>query len=124
LARNRIITGRLDCSSVYLELLSRDFGQGLVEILDEDEHAFCAGYFGNRAIRSWRERIDMLVSVGFIRTSPRGNRRVGYVLLVSHSLIVERLREEKKIDDAWWQVYQHRAEAVKGTPSVSDLPAS
>src|SRR6266849_362819 len=60
LTRNKKITGKLDCSTVYHELWSRDFGQGIVEIFDEAEHAFGAGYVGERAVRSWRERVRKL----------------------------------------------------------------
>lgn len=114
LTRDKRITGKLDCSSVYLELHSRDFGQGLVEILDEDEHAFCAGYFGNRALRSWRERMAMLENAGFIKIAPKGNRRIGYVLLISPHAVAEELRRQGKVGDAWWRAYKQRLQAVGG----------
>jgi len=119
LTRDKRITGKLDCSSVYLELHSRDFGQGLVEILDEDEHAFCAGYFGNRALRSWRERMAMLESAGFIKIAPKGNRRIGYVLLINPHAVAEELRRQGKVPDAWWRAYKQRLQAVGGTGAGS-----
>jgi hypothetical protein len=121
LTRDRRITENLDCSSVYLELLSRDFGQGFVEIFDEDEHAFCAGYFGNRALRSWRERIDMLEKAGFIKVAPKGNRRIGYVLLVDPHAVAENLHSHEKTSEAWWRAYRHRLQAVG---AVGPAPAA
>jgi hypothetical protein len=112
----------LDCSSVYLELLSRDFGQGFVEILDEDEHAFCAGYFSSRATRSWRERVSALEKAGFLRVKAKGNRTIGYVLLLNPHRVAARLNASGKIDDAWWQMYLHRLQAVGGEPPA--IPAT
>jgi len=119
LTRDKKITGKLDCSAVYLELHSRDFGQGLVEILDEDEHAFCAGYFGNRALRSWRERIVMLEKAGFIKIAPKGNRRIGYVLLINPRSVAEELRRQGKVSEAWWRTYKQRLQAVGGARTTS-----
>ena len=112
LARDRRITGNLDCSSVYLELLSRDFGQGLIEILDEDEHAFFSGYCGKRATRSWRERVSKLEEAGFLKIAPKSNRKLGFVLLVNPHRVAGQLREAGKIDDDWWRLYRNRLEAV------------
>src|SRR5260221_4028582 len=43
-----------DPSSVYFELWCRDFGQGLVQISDEQECAYFSGYSSTRALRTWR----------------------------------------------------------------------
>lgn len=112
LARDKRITGNLDCSSVYLELLSRDFGQGLVEVLDEDEHAFFAGYRGKRATRSWRERVIKLEQAGFLKVASKGNRKLGFVLLLNPHRVAVQLREAGKIDEDWWRLYRNRLEAV------------
>jgi len=108
LARDKKIVGNTDCSRVYLELLSRDFGQGLVEIRDEDEHAFCAGYTGNRARRSWQERMRLLAKNGFIEIDPKGNRAFGYVLIVHPALVAAKFRRERKVTEEWWQMLQQQ----------------
>lgn len=108
LARDKKIVGNTDCSRVYLELLSRDFGQGLVEIRDEDEHAFCAGYTGNRARRSWQERMRLLAKNGFIEIDAKGNRSIGYVLIVHPALVAAKFRRERKVTEEWWQMLQQQ----------------
>lgn len=112
LTRDRRITGRLDCSAVYLDLLSRDYGQGFVEILDEADHAFCSGYFGERAVRSWRERMEKLAEAGFIMIKPKANRRVGYALILDQYTVAHSLRAQSKVDDIWWQNYLQRLDAA------------
>jgi hypothetical protein len=114
LSSEKALVGGADCSSAYVELLARDFGQGIVEIYDEDEHAFFAGYRGDRARRTWRERILALEKAGFIAIKPKGNRDIGYVLLRHPDLVVRSLRAENKIDDRWWQSYESRRRDVGG----------
>ena len=108
LTSNRGIVGELDCSSAFLDLLSRDFGQGVVEILDEEEHAFFAGYTGRRARRTWQERIKRLEKAGFIKLKPRINRPIGYVLINHPYKVAVELRRAGKIDDQWWQLFRQR----------------
>jgi hypothetical protein len=122
LTRDRRITGRLDCSAVYLDLLSRDYGQGFVEILDEADHAFCAGYFGERAVRSWRERMIKLADAEFIKIKPKANRRLGYALIVDQHKVARDLHVQNKVDDTWWQNYLQRLDAagVDLTPLIDE----
>lgn len=122
LTRDRKITGRLDCSAVYVDLLSRDYGQGFVEILDEADHAFCSGYFGERAVRSWRERMEMLAEASFIKIKPKANRRVGYALIVDQYTVARDLHAQNKVNDTWWQNYLQRLDAagVDLTPLVGE----
>ena len=88
----RIIGGKAgDCGPVYVELLARGRGQGIV---------------GTRAVRSWRERVEGLERAGFIEVKARPNQRVGVVLLVHPHLVAERLHRRELVDDEWWATYQ------------------
>jgi hypothetical protein len=108
LASDKRVVGELDCSTAYVDLLSRDFGQGFVEILDEEEHAYCSGYTGRRARRTWQERIKKLEKAGFIRVKPRLNRSIGYVLIVHPYKVASELRRAGKLDSQWWQLFSQR----------------
>jgi hypothetical protein len=119
LAASKSVVGDLDCSKVYLELLSRDFGQGVVEILDEEEHAFCAGYRGKRAKRTWQERIRRLEGSGFIQVQPKGNRTIGYVLIIHPYKVATELRNAGKVDDLWWQLFKQKLNAVGAGETLS-----
>jgi hypothetical protein len=119
LTKEKGIVGEKDCSFVYLELLSRDFGQGIVEIRDEDEHAFCAGYTSNRARRTWQERMHALASAGFIEVETKGNRPLGYVLVLHPTHVVSELRRQRKVSDQWWNLLQQQLLEV-GAPRIED----
>jgi hypothetical protein len=103
-----------DPSSVYLELWSRVFDEGLVAIEREDECAFASGYTGTRAVRTWRERMDLLIDLGFIRVHASGNRRYANVLIVNPLLVVSGMRKRGKprIPDEWWAAFVQRASEI------------
>ena len=113
---DKSLMGKQDCSKVYLDLLSRDFYQGIVEIRDEEEHAFSSGYTTSRGRRTWQERIRSLEKAGFIKVAPKGNRSIGYILLLHPYQVVARLREEGKISDRWWEALQQQLRDVGAEP--------
>lgn len=96
-------------SSAYVELLSRQRGEGIVEMEHESEHAFSAGYKGQRGIRTWRDRIELLQDAGFIKLQEL-HGRVTYVAIVHPTTAVERLKDDKKLinvlDSDWWAHWQ------------------
>jgi hypothetical protein len=96
-----------DVANVYLELLSRHMGGGLVELDHEADHAFACGYSGQRLVRTWKERMRLLESVGFIKIDRIGGhfRRV---MLVHPTVAVQRLRDVGKVPDEWWRAFRAR----------------
>jgi len=108
-----------DASRVYLELWTRAFDEGFVEIVDEEAHAFACGYeTPGRGVRSWRERMDVLEELGFIRVKPRGSRKHGYVLLIHPHKVVESLREKRpgEIPEGWYSSFLERMVAIGAAP--------
>jgi hypothetical protein len=108
LMRSKALSGRLDPTQVYLELLTRHFDAGVIEMAHEADHAYAAGYLGTRGVRSWQERMNLLEKLGFIRTKKIGNQKYRYVLIVHPATAVERLRDQKLVDSAWRDAYRAR----------------
>lgn len=108
LLRSKAISGKKDPSSVYQELLARHIGQGVIEMGHEAEHAYAAGYEGPRAVRTWQERMRILEDIGFIKTIPVGNHRYKYVLMLHPTVAVQKLRDNGRVPDAWWNAYCSR----------------
>lgn len=103
-----------DASRVYLELWSRAFEEGIVTITDEESHAFSSGYTEQgRGLRSWRERLDILKNLGFIDIKPVGLRKNGHILLHHPHDVVDKLHDEKKISEAWWNMYIGRLNEIR-----------
>lgn len=101
------VAGVENLGSVYLELLSCHLGEGLVEMGREEDHAYAAGYSGQRSVRSWRERMKKLEEHGFIRTAPRGSLQYGYVFLVHPAVAVENFvkANASKVKSEWQNAY-------------------
>jgi hypothetical protein len=118
----RDLSGKSDPSRVYLDLWLRCFDDAFLNIVQEDQFAFSSGYKGNRAVRSWRERIKQLKALGFIDVKPRGNTEIAYILLLNPLDTVTRLREQGKVKDDWWNAYVERANDIGATlPPVIPL---
>jgi hypothetical protein len=113
LLSSKELSGNCDPSSVYMELLARHIGQGVIEMSNEGDHAYAAGYASNRGIQTWRERMKLLEQNGFIRTKKIGNQRYKYVLLVHPGTALQRLRDAHKIPDLWWDTYRARQSETK-----------
>jgi hypothetical protein len=105
LLSSKEISKKHDPSFVYLELLSRQRGEGVIEMAHEEEHAFAAGYVGTRAVRTWQERMKILEENGFIRTLQVGIQRYRYVAIVHPTTAVQMLRDQKRVDENWWNAY-------------------
>jgi hypothetical protein len=113
LLSSKQLSGRLDPSKAYLELLARHIDSGLVEMTDEGSHAYAAGYSGTRAVRTWQERMKKLQEIGFIKTKQIGNRKYAYVLLVHPTVAIQRLKEANKIGETWYDTFRARQIEVK-----------
>lgn len=108
LLNTKSVAGVENLGGVYLDLLSRHIGQGIVEMDSEVDHAYAAGYSGQRSVRSWKERMKRLEELGFIRTKARGSLTHGYVFLVHPAIAVDELVKTNpgKVREEWLTAYQ------------------
>jgi hypothetical protein len=93
-------------SRVYSELWFRTYDDKLIEVKDEEEFAYASGL----SVRRWRERIDVLADLGFIRVAATGNRRYGYILLRNPNNVVREMKQQpdSPIPNEWWTAYTKR----------------
>ncbi len=106
-----------DPSRVYLDLWMRQRDDGYVEVDDAAEMAASAGLTGTRAIKSWREKLDELQKLGFIRIKEKGNQRYKYILLLHPHDVVQALRHSNpnQIPDWWWSYFENRVQDIGAT---------
>jgi hypothetical protein len=113
LLSDKTLTAGRDIAGVYLELLSRHFDSGVVEMGNEADHAYAAGYTGSRAVRTWHERMVLLQELGFIKSKHVGNQRYKLVFVVDPLVAIARLRKTGKVPDSWWEAYTLRLMETK-----------
>jgi len=112
----RHLTKRGDASRAYLDLWGRAlYDTGFIVINDEEEMADSCGYGGTRKVRTWRERVDVLVDLGLIEIAPKGKRKFGYIFIVHPHDVVQRLRRGKKVPDWWWSLFDTRIAEIRAT---------
>jgi hypothetical protein len=109
LLSNKKATGSTaDAGRVYLDLLARHRDSGIIEMANEGDHSYAAGYPGTRGVRTWKERMKLLETLGFIKSRKGGNQQYKFVLLVHPTIVVQKLRDKGKIDTHWWESYRGR----------------
>lgn len=93
-------------SRVYFDLWCRSFDDYVIEIKDEFECAYSAGYDGQRAVRSWRERVDVLDRFGFTKShkAPHGAFRL--ILILDPHSVIEELYDKDLVEEEPWLALQ------------------
>lgn len=119
LLSSKKVSGKQDPTKVYLELLSRHRDTGIIEMASEADHSYAAGYIGRRGVRTWQERMKLLVDLGFIKSVRAGNSTHKLVLLIHPAMAVQQLFEAGKIDSTWWTTYQNLQ--IENKESTHDL---
>lgn len=112
-----------DPGMVYLELWSRTDSEAIIQKTDIEDAAYCAGYTGERALRTWSDHMDKLVAMGFVMVKPEGNRKYANILLINPLAVCARLRAENQVPEAWWALFERMADKMGATiPDPSVLP--
>jgi hypothetical protein len=106
-----------DPRAVYFDLWTRQFDDGFVEVRDEEDMARAAGY---GRTRTWREAIDALEQLGFVKVQPKGSRRHGYIFLPHPHDVVEALHEQGRVPDWWWSLFLDRVTEIGAVLRLRD----
>jgi hypothetical protein len=113
LKSKKINTKRVDLSLTYLALWARLLGEGVVEITNEHEVAYDAGYSGERQRRTWRERMALLEELGFIKSKQIAGQPYRYVLMIDPAVAVAKFERDGLVDPEWLDTYQMRRLTTK-----------
>lgn len=77
----------------YLELWCRSHDECFADLNDEEAMAFSAGFTGQRAVHTWRGRIQALHKLGFIDLQNRAGKT--YALIWNPYLVIENHHRQK-----------------------------
>lgn len=103
-----------DPSRVYWDLWTRQRDDGFVEIEDPEEMAMISGLTGTRAVKSWREKLDELEKLGFIRIKGKGNQKYKFILLLHPHDVVHEIHkvDPGRLPSGWWSMFESRIQDI------------
>ncbi len=82
-------------SPTYLALWCYTRNNGFVRLTNHQEMAVASGFDGQRAVRTWQERMRKLRDLGFIETREAHGNEFGYVFLPNpHVVLINHFRNK------------------------------
>ncbi len=93
----------------YLEMWSRLRDEQFLELNRAEEMAFHAGFQGQRALRTWKDRVQRLAKLGFIGVKPGPFGDLSYAVFYNPYHIIKRAYLAKKFGENKWQALLVRA---------------
>lgn len=105
---------------VYLDLWCRTFDEGFLQLNRPEEMAFHSGFSGQRAVRSWKDRMKRLADIGMIGTVPGPLGEMSFAILYNPFHVLKRAHIAGKLPANYWQSLVIRANEV-GATDFDDL---
>lgn len=102
----------LPVGHTYLEMWCRLLEEKFLT-LNHAEMAFHAGFTGQRAVRTWKERVNKLVELGFINAKPGPLGELSYAIFLNPYHVIKRAHLAKQVPEAKWQALVIRALEIK-----------
>jgi hypothetical protein len=99
----------------YLEMWSRLFDEGFLTLNRPEEMAFHAGFAGQRALRTWKDRVKKLAVLGFIDVKPGPLGELSYALFWNPYHVLRTHNAAGKIQEAKWRALVVRANEIGAT---------
>ena len=90
------LTKGAPASSTYLELWCRAYDEMYISLARPDELAFYSGFTGQRARRTWIDRIRKLRDLGFIRVAAGSSGELSHAVIINPHIALKRLRDRKE----------------------------
>lgn len=87
--------GSKHTSMTYFALWGQAFDEMYVSLQNADELAFHSGYTGQRAVRSWKERMKVLADLGFIRIASGTAGEFSHAVILNPHFAIRRLHSAK-----------------------------
>lgn len=104
----------------YLEMWSRLYDELFLTLNRPEEMAFNAGFTGQRALRTWKDRVKRICELGFIesKTGPLGD--ISYIVFLNPYHVIKRHYYEGRVQEAKWQALVIRANEI-GAYDLDDV---
>ncbi|KXF78588.1 hypothetical protein ATN84_01985 [Paramesorhizobium deserti] len=87
------LTKGTPAGNTFFELWCRAYSEMYVSLGAAGTLATHSGYSGQRAVRMWQDRIELLEELGFIRTKSGSAGRFAHAVILNPHKIIRQLRE-------------------------------
>jgi hypothetical protein len=111
--------------AVYLALWCQVMDEQFIEVRSDKDMAFASGFDGERAVRTWRDRMKRLKADGFIDYLPGPNGEITYVLLLNPYHVIRRHKELRHpaITEMRYNALIARTHEIRATELSETLPS-
>lgn len=100
-------------SRTYLELWTRiRIEESFIALNRPEEMAFHAGFEGQRALRTWKDRMHRLADLGFIGVMPGPLGELSFAVIYNPYYVIKRAYLDKQVHENKWQALAIRANEV------------
>jgi hypothetical protein len=110
-------------SAVYLDLWCRTFDEAFLQITKTEEMATYAGFSGQRAVRTWKERLNKLAELGFIDIKYGLTKEVQFALILNPYHVIAKAYAAGKVPVEMWNALMVRAAEI-GADDLDDVDES
>jgi len=118
------LTKNKPASRTYFAMWCKAFDEMYVSLQNAEDLAYQAGFTGQRAVRTWRERMQSLADLGFIKVAsgPRGN--LSHAVIINPHYVIRRHRNEGTpgLTEAAFNALVERAIEISAKDMEDDLP--
>lgn len=97
---------------VYLDLWCRTFDEGFLQLNRPEEMAFHSGFSGQRAVRTWKDRMKRLSDLGFIGLIPGPLGEMSFAILYNPYHVLKRAHIAGNLPENYWQSLVIRANEI------------
>lgn len=105
---------------VYLDLWCRTFDECFLQLNRPEEMAFHSGFSGQRAVRTWKDRMKRLAELNFIGLVPGPLGEMSFAILYNPFHVLKRAHIAGELPENYWQSLVIRANEV-GALDFDDL---
>lgn len=107
-------------SLVYLDLWCRTFDEAFLQITKTEEMATYAGFSGQRAVRTWKERLSKLAELGFIDIKYGLSKDVQFALILNPYHVIAKAYSAGDVPVEMWNALMVRAAEI-GADDLDDV---
>lgn len=107
-------------SLVYLDLWCRTFDEAFLQITKTEEMATYAGFSGQRAVRTWKERFAKLAELGFIDVQYGMSKDVQFALILNPYHVIAKAYAADRVPPEMWNALIVRSAEI-GAADLKDV---